>query len=1033
MKRIISVLSFCIVSIATLAQQKSIYYLEQAGYPFVEAQPLTYQQASEIWDNKEVPLQKIDFQEFNNSSIEVENSLVVWPYGSAMSDDIWPAMYDYLDKGGNILVTGGRIFSRNVIVENGDYKVGQYTNRFTEQLRIIDSEPLVYEDIVSTKVNERFDFLEQKISYNQVDSAYSILVMMSSYSYRDRNGSLSSKDGTWHNIVAGVDQNGLHRIPLISEINREKEQFAGGKWLLFNFKPSQGYWDTREGKELLTTYLEYGLQKPMIVDVVPEYAFYPDQSKPTIDWLQNKQELQANMEVVYNNKVVQRESADLNSEVKKHSFTLNKSVQNGLYRVNLRLKNGKKTILKTWNGFLVGDPAIMNSGEAFGVNSHFLTRGGKTFPVTGMTYMSSENHRFYFIDPNPVVWDQDFKYMKESGINMIRTGIWTGHEYIIDEEGKVNEKTMKAWDAFFMTAKKYDIPVQLNFYHMMPSVEGVEDPYTNPDAYEFQKKYILAFAERYKNNPDIIWDLINEPTYGREGFHFTSAVPTGTITEQRAWDQWLRTRYDNLQTIATNWNMPLTQLTDENDLIKLPENDMLANRGLYTVGQKPTIAYDYNLFSQYAYNNWARKMREIIKGTGSQQLVVTGMDEGGVMNRVFHDFIAEESDFSNLHNWWQLDDLLWDNIMAKSKGKPLLLQEVGNMRFEDLRGHRRSSETEIAFSLERKLGYSIGVESAGYIPWIWNTNIYLFNQNEAYIGLHRGDGTAKKEVEIFSNLNRFVHQAWDYFSEANDPEIAIVIPYSLQMTAYNSQAIRATRNAVRALHYFNRMPAISASEYHLSRFKQNPKLAILPSAQVLSEEGWQGLLEWVSKGTTLLITGPVDRDPAFLDAPRLKDLGLDYQIKPMIQHQADLEIAGQNYNLSFYDRSSMQNLDQMQWESGQGELKVIPHGQGRIIVTAYPVEMNHNFQALAALYDYAAKQADVKKRFSINTDNPGVLVRPMDYQNARFYFILSETDQTEKFEISDLVTEKNYSVSVEPGRVKMLMISKKDGNVVAEY
>jgi len=1029
-------LFFCFLPFTVLAQVKNIYFLQQQDYPYLETEPLSYDQVVESLNGK-LTLEKIDFNTFSEEIPNAATSLLIWPYGSAMSDDVWPAMFSYLENGGNLLVTGGRFFSRNVILENGEYKAGPWTNRFIEQLRIIDSEILPYEGVVKTEVNERFPFLDAKISSQNVDSAYSVLVMMSSYSFTDRNGSLSSKDGTWYNIVAGVNQEGLNTIPLISEINREQEQFAGGRWLLFNFKPVEDYWDSQEGQELLSTYIHYGMNQPMRVDVVPEYAFYNAGVNPKIniilDQLQNKEPLQASVEVIYENKIIQKEKATMAAGDKDFSFELKKKVKDGLYRVNLTLEQDGQPFLYTWNGFLVGELASMNSGESFGTNSHFLTRGGETFPVAGMTYMSSENHRFYFIDPNPAIWDADFKYMKESGINMIRTGIWTGHEYILDKEGNVNDKTMRAWDAFFMIAKKYDIPVQLNFYHMMPSVEGVDDPYTNPKAYEHQKKYILAFAERYKNNPDIIWDLINEPSYGKEGFTFGDAVPTGTATEQKEWDQWLRGRYENLEVIASNWNTTVDEILDDNELIKLPEQHMLQNRGLYTVEQKPTMAFDYNLFSQYAYNNWAREMKKIIRDTGSKQLVVTGMDEGGVMNRVFHDFIAEESDFSNLHNWWQMDDLLWDNIMAKSKDIPLLLQEVGNMRFEDMRGHRRMSETAIAHSLERKLGYSIGVEGAGYIPWIWNTNIYLFNQNEAFIGLHRGDGTAKKEVEVFNKLNDFIHQAWDYFSPAKDPEIAVVIPYSLQMTAYNQQAISATRGAIRTLHYFNRMPAISASEYHLSRFEENPKLAILPGAQVISEEGWDGLLDWVNNGTTLLVTGPIDRDPWFLPAARLQKVGFDYEIKPLLQHQAEIVIDRKEHQLSFYGNSAMQNLDYMDWQEDISELKIIEHGQGKIIVCAYPLESGNNPEALAALYEFAATNAGIEKSFSVDTDDPGILVRPMDYERARFYFVLSESNEEETIRIHDEALDMDYEVTVAPGRVKMLMISKEDGELVAEY
>jgi len=44
-------------------------------------------------------------------------------------------------------------------------------------------------------------------------------------------------------------------------------------------------------------------------------------------------------------------------------------------------------------------------------------------------------------------------------VNMVHTGIWTGWKKYMPEPGKVDEAVLRAFDAFLLTAHKYDIPV----------------------------------------------------------------------------------------------------------------------------------------------------------------------------------------------------------------------------------------------------------------------------------------------------------------------------------------------------------------------------------------------------------------------------------------------------------------------------------------------------------------------------------------------------------------------------------------------
>ena len=48
-------------------------------------------------------------------------------------------------------------------------------------------------------------------------------------------------------------------------------------------------------------------------------------------------------------------------------------------------------------------------------------------------------------------------------LNMIRTGWWTGWDKLCDETGRPYERTLRTLEAYLMTARKYNLPVQFNF------------------------------------------------------------------------------------------------------------------------------------------------------------------------------------------------------------------------------------------------------------------------------------------------------------------------------------------------------------------------------------------------------------------------------------------------------------------------------------------------------------------------------------------------------------------------------------------
>ncbi len=65
-----------------------------------------------------------------------------------------------------------------------------------------------------------------------------------------------------------------------------------------------------------------------------------------------------------------------------------------------------------------------------------------------------------------------FAQIHDAGLNMIRTGWWTGWDKFCDENGQPYERTLRTIEAYLMTARKYGLPVQFNFFAFLPEVLG---------------------------------------------------------------------------------------------------------------------------------------------------------------------------------------------------------------------------------------------------------------------------------------------------------------------------------------------------------------------------------------------------------------------------------------------------------------------------------------------------------------------------------------------------------------------------------
>jgi hypothetical protein len=242
------------------------------------------------------------------------------------------------------------------------------------------------------------------------------------------------------------------------------------------------------------------------------------------------------------------------------------------------------------------------------------------------------------------------------------------------------------------------------------------------------------------------------------------------------------------------------------------------------------------------------------------------------------------------------------------------------------------------------------------------------------------------------------------------------------------------------MNYVCGMPAYVLSENQLAQSanghfanlpqEELPKLVILPSAHALSDEAWNALLQYVSDGGTLLVTGSAERDAHWRVTQRFAALGASATPESVLLRTATQRIGDTSEKLSFtFDKQ--QGADHLRFADGE-TLHTLTKGKGKIFVASEPVELAEGLQPAADLYTWALKQAGVEKPF-VGRTSAGILVRPLTLADSVLYLIVSESADIEKISVHDKLSGGEINLTVSPGRTALILLSRKDGHVLARF
>ncbi|HEV2699535.1 MAG TPA: hypothetical protein VGU90_16195, partial [Terriglobales bacterium] len=958
----------------------------------------------------------------------LSSQLLVLPYGSAFPEESWADIYGFLLRGGNLLVLGGRPFTRAAYRDEGTWKLRDYSVRYTRPLMIDQYQETLGSQDLKFESNPDIPLALPQFAWKQ---GFSPIIHLSAVDLYQRGGSAGSIDANLDALAWGAKDGRRMSAPVI-QVDHFRNGFDGGRWIFVGAELGTEFYSSPAAGELISKIAEQAMRGAEEFTVRPVMPLYlpGEPIEVAVTWNSARTVYKTALSITMDGSGftgVGPLSPIISSMVK-----LDPPKERGFHVITARAEIDGKLYRTYHSAFWVRDEDYLRSGPKLTVNQDYFQLDDKPLAVIGTTYMSSEVQRLYFDHPNVYVWDRDLRQIHDAGLNMIRTGWWTGWDKFADENGVPYERTLRTLEAYLMTARKYGLPVQFNFFAFLPEVLGGVNPYLDPEAIRKQKTLISAVAARFHDVPYLAYDLINEPSFSK---HLWTMRPNGDWIETQKWNDWLNAHYPNRETLAAAWNVPITSVQGT---IPLPQDDDFNPRGMYN-GHNSLKIYDYEMFAQESFAHWVSTMRDGIRSAGSNQLITVGQDEGGFQDRLSPAFFGPFVDFTTNHSWWQNDSILWDSLVAKQPGKAMLIQETGLQRELNLdETSRRTPESEAAL-FERKVAMSF-VQGSGAIEWLWNTNSYMTEGNETPIGALRTDGTEKPEATVMRDFAKFAAVLSPHLRNPQPAQVAVIASQAAQYSALAEAQIEAQRKSVRALAYSPRLSPYVIYENQIEKMG-SPKLAVLPSAQGLGEKAWQFLLNYVDGGGNLLITGSIDRDEHWERVDRAAALIPGAHAIPLTYHTASVlpqDAAPIPALQRLYKSSLSFDLQAQSWlESlrfADSSFTELNHGKGKIFWAAEPVELAQGDQASADVYAYVAARLGIHPLFDLKKPlSPGVMIYPVSLDDSVMYVIVSDSAGDPQVEFQDGATGASLSFNLPAERAAIAVFGKHEKAVVAKY
>jgi hypothetical protein len=952
-----------------------------------------------------------------------EGDLLVLPFGSALPVDAWNVIRRHLDRG-NLLVLGGRPFFVPVRRDSTGWHPQQPQNGYALSLGIAQSYAVPQHGPWTLQWDENAPWF--------------------------RGGSLDPRrvfvnagfGGRYRGIGFLVDTNGNRLAAPVAAEDLVGHSLPARRRVYLSFDAEPGFWNSPHGIELVRKAAVYASHGGVRLWLDLEQLTLDPGQRVTgaVDVLRGKAPALVKIELLSGARVLASRTTACGGTLHEEVGLALPLNEPGLYTVRASLLIGDSVADCYTSGVWVRDSTILHSGARLEAGEDYFHLDGKPYLMAGVNYFSTDPYtRGIFtggsIGGNAWAWDRDFAEIERQGMTAVRTGIWLNRGRYLDVvSGAADERLLGAIEAFLLAAARRHMQVIFTFFAFEPQTEMVpgpgqetgrlgpgSNPYLDPVAIDAQLAYVRAIVSRFRDVPFLSFDLINEPSFSNPKRLWKGNTPNGDPRELAAWQQWLARRYKSIDVLAGAWRTPAVELGGF-ERVPLPAiSDLEFAR---TGSPHANRAIDYNLFAQDAFRQWADTIIAAIRAAGArQQLITVGQDEGGVTDRLLNQFWGQgQVNYTVNHSWWKDDALLWNSIAAKTIGKPNLIGETGPQPVWSMDGSSRWDDVQGTPLVERKLALGFAGANAGVLHWDWTRSDDF--------GLLRRDGSQKQWMQPAAGIAAFARTAQAYALGVRRPDIALVLPQSLQLSVFGTVSLAVQQNAVRALYHYARGTAFAVGEYQLSKLPE-ATLIIVPAPWVISQEAWDALMGKVRAGATLLISGRVDADEHWQSVPeRTRGWSVGYSPAALTTREALITWPGGSAHVS-YSGERTTYAERGVLADGKSFLDV-PFGAGHILYFPFPLELADQLDEVGRIYKYAMTRAGVTTAYTTDLADPGILICPTQLQDATLYVLTSESAVKAQAGFRDNLSKAEFRVSIEPGRAVLLLVSK-DGRILASY
>jgi hypothetical protein len=973
------------------ASPRPLVTFEEAGFPLVDVPSLPLIPNARAMTSSDELLQAL-----------TPDAVLVWRHGSAFPAEAWHGIYRFLEGGGNLLYIGGEPWTRPVTGGAGRRRVEPRTVAQLQALRLNQS----YRVGAAGALVQRPGVPVAGARVLSADTWIAALEprFSDTTDFAFESGSPGARDALLRPLAFA--QQKTERFPFAAiayAIDRLRGPFAGGRWVL--------WLASTPPVDEMSWLLEEAARRPVDLRVDPTFGCFHPGEQPSLI-LRAHRPGATDALTIHCAVAVPEAGAAYHAElpVTEHGtvrFPLPGTFAPGLHRVTVDAGSlGRAT-----TGFWVFDMTLFESGDALTFDDYTLRRNGHPEPIVGTTTMSATVHRDFLFEPNAAVWDDTFAELSSLQVNAIRTGLWSGWRKISLDANVVDESVLRALEAFYLTARKHQIPIIFSVFAFAPEEFGGADPYLDPRALDGQRAFLTALASRLAPAREFIWDLINEPSF-ESTRSLWSLRPARSPFERRAFLAWLEKRYQPSNSAGTwedvvrrRWRLR----PDEG--IDLPEDEDFSDAWVFGA-RRPYRALDYALFAQDAFEQWIGKMTGAIRAGGHQGAITVGQDEAGLGTSPSPLFHHTAVAFTSMHTWWNNDALLWDGVLSKATGTPLLISETGIMQRQKLSGEAIRTPDEFAALLSRKIAYAFASGAFGVIQWCYDANPFMNSDNEAAIGLKRVDGSAKPEHGVLASAAAFVARNRTRFEGYIAPDVALIVPTSEQLSP-RSLASVATRNVIRAFYEELGIPVRAVAEHCAARDLGAPRVIVMPASRSIADAAWQAVSAAVDAGAMLVCSGWFETDDAGLAAERLN---VPPRPLSMIEEMADLDSTAASV---FRFGTTMPES----WPAADVPApRRLARGRGTIVHHPLPIEWAEPSAALGRFYATALKGTGVDRKLERSTSAHGVVSAALPFRDAWLVVAVNESSRSQRVDARRPGTTASVTFDVDAGRGRMAFV-----------